>query len=136
MGPDASQQLGRAKRLDQVIVGTGIECGHLVDFGRAGGKNDDGNVRPGPQVADQVDAIAIRQAEVEHDQVRLPGADLDQTTSHRIGLENRQLLRFQGQFDEATNLGFILDNDHGGCGVRHLKSLLALQALADCPWAR
>ena len=82
MGPDAGQQFGSAKRLDQVIVGTSIECRHLVGFGRAGGKNDDGNVRPGPQVADQVDAVAIRQAEIEHHQVGLPGADLDQATGH------------------------------------------------------
>jgi hypothetical protein len=35
MGPDAGQQFGGTKRLDQVIIGAGIERRHLVGFGGA-----------------------------------------------------------------------------------------------------
>ena len=83
MRPHARQQLAGAERLDEVVVGAGVERLDLVLLAGAGRQHEDGHVRPGAQVADQVDAVAVRQAEVEHDQVRPARACLDQAALAR-----------------------------------------------------
>ena len=67
---DASQQLPRAERLGQVVVGTLLEGSDLVTFAAARGEHHDGSAGVGADRADDLQAIKVRQAKVEQNQVR------------------------------------------------------------------
>ena len=76
---NAGEQLGEPERLDQVVVGAGVQAGDDVELLVAGGEDEDREVGPrGSQPAAYVDAVDVGQSEVEHDQVdvgrRRPGA--------------------------------------------------------------
>lgn len=62
MGAYAGQEFCRSEGLCKVIVGAGVEGRDLFGFHGSRRQNDDRNLRPGAQLPDQVDAVAIRQA--------------------------------------------------------------------------
>ena len=59
--------------------------------------------------ADEVHAVAIRQAEVENDEVRFARAGLDQPLLHGLGLEHGPALRFERVAHEAADLPLVFD---------------------------
>ena len=69
--PDPGEQFVDAERLGDVVVGAGVERVHLVLAAGPAGQHDDRDVGPAAQAADDVDAVHVGQAEVEHDQVRV-----------------------------------------------------------------
>ena len=66
----ACDQLLRAERLRHVVVGAGLQPGHLVAFVDPRRQHDDGNVGMLAQRARDVEAMHVGQTEVEDDQVR------------------------------------------------------------------
>src|SRR5690349_574467 len=67
---DARQELGEPERLGDVVVATGIETEHDVDLAVTRGEDHDRHVRVGPaDPAAHLDAVEIRQTEVEQDQL-------------------------------------------------------------------
>ena len=64
-GPEPGQQLVHAERLGDVVVGAGVEGGHLVGLGVAHRQHDDRHLGPAPQARDHLDAVDAGQAEVE-----------------------------------------------------------------------
>ncbi len=70
VGADAGEQLGEPERLDQVVVGAGVEAGDDVELLVAGGEDEDGQVGVrGAQPPADVDAVDVGQAEVEDDEL-------------------------------------------------------------------
>ncbi len=68
--PRARFQLRQRERLGDVVVGAEIEAPHAVRFGVVGGKNQDApRVASAAQLAQHVESVDARKAEVEHDQV-------------------------------------------------------------------
>ena len=67
--PDAGQEFVDAERFGDVVVGAGVERVDLVAAVRPAGQHDDRDGCPGAQLADDLDAVDVGQAEVEHDQV-------------------------------------------------------------------
>jgi hypothetical protein len=65
----AGEQLVHAEGLGEVVVGAGVEGGHLV---LSCGQHDDWSLGPAAQSVDDVDAVDVGQAEVEDDQVGWP----------------------------------------------------------------
>ena len=68
-GPDAGDELARAERLGQVVVGTELEAEQLVELVVARREHDDRDRRVAAQLAGDVEAVEPGQAEVEHDEV-------------------------------------------------------------------
>ena len=68
-GAQPGQQLVHAERLGDVVVGAGVEGGHLVGLALADRQHDDRDVRPTAQAADDLDAVDAGEADVEHDDV-------------------------------------------------------------------
>ena len=76
--PDAGQQFVDGKGFCQVIVGTGVKGGDLVAVFAAGADDNDDRPGPGADGADDLDAVDIRQAQIQQDQVRpVRGAEGD-----------------------------------------------------------
>src|SRR6202035_693088 len=64
------QQLGRAEWLDDIVVRTVFERGEALGFGRACRQHDDRHRRPRTNGSDDIEAVAVGETEVDHDDVR------------------------------------------------------------------
>ena len=69
-GVDARDQLTDRERLGDVVVGAGIERGHLVLFGIAHRKNDHRNVRAGTDGTAGFQASHAGHVHIQNDQVK------------------------------------------------------------------
>ena len=76
-----------------------------------------GTRRPAAHVADQLDTVAVGQAEVEHQQVGLARAGRRQAVAQRAGLVHLPALGFQRAAHEAADLRLVLDHDGDGLGM-------------------
>ncbi len=86
-GTDPRQQLGVVERLDQVVVGAAVEAGHAVVDAAAGRDDQDrGRDALGAQPADGGQAVAVRQAEIDDQQVVVDGLDHAVELGHGRGL--------------------------------------------------
>jgi len=68
--PDPGQQLLQPERLDQVVVGPLVQGQHPVRFLTARGHHDDGRVAGLAEPAADLDAVDVRQSEIEQHHVR------------------------------------------------------------------
>ena len=67
VGTDARTQLGESERFGDVVVGAQFEPEHLVGLIGAGGQQDDRHLAiAGTQTAQQFEAVAARQHQIEH----------------------------------------------------------------------
>ena len=73
-GADAGQQLVRAERLGQVVVGAGVEPGDPVDLRGPGREHDDRDLALAADQAEQLEAVEAGHHHVEQDQV-VPAAE-------------------------------------------------------------
>ncbi|GAR87785.1 hypothetical protein NGUA21_01927 [Salmonella enterica] len=64
-------QLANAEWLAQVIISSGVKRGNLIAFFAAGGKDNHRYCAPLTQVTNKIDSVAIRQAEIENNQIGL-----------------------------------------------------------------
>ena len=65
-------------------------------------------------VVDEFDAVAVRQAEVEDDEVGLARPGVDQSLLQRVGLDDVPAFGLQRRANEASDLSFVLDEQRGG----------------------
>src|SRR5262249_17493593 len=70
-GADAGEELVDAEGLGGVGVGAGVERVDLVAAAGTPGQHDDRHRGPAAQSADDVNAVDVGQAQIEHDQVRV-----------------------------------------------------------------
>ena len=84
-GAHACEQLGGAERLGQVVVRAEIERLHLVVLVRAGGNHHHRQARPRAQLAQDVNAVHVRQTEIEDDQIRTVRGDHGLRLAARAG---------------------------------------------------
>src|SRR2546425_10815484 len=129
---DPREELVRAEGLAHVVVGADIEGGHLVALLTARRQHDDRDRGPLAQPADHVDAVDVRQPEVDDDDVRLARADLHQAVRAGRRLEQPIPLARQRGPKEAPDLGLVLDEDDDG--VRHRRAPRAGAFLAAGNW--
>ena len=106
------QQLADAERLRQVIVGAGVERRDLVVFLGTCRQHQNRDRRPAAQIADHVDAFAIGQAEIEHDQVWPPFAGAQQSGGPVGGLIDGAAFVLQRAANEATDRRLVLDDEN------------------------
>ena len=69
--PDPRDHLAGAEGLDHVVVGAQLEADDAVHLGAARGQHHDRHVGAPAQLAADVAAVAVGEAEVENDQVGL-----------------------------------------------------------------
>ncbi|MNZ11343.1 hypothetical protein D3C78_282060 [compost metagenome] len=136
-GAQAGLELVEVERLDQVIVGAGIQASDAVFGCIARGKDQNRQaVAPRPHPAQQLDATQPRQPEVEDHQVEcfvLQGMQPAQAIAQPV--EGIALLA-QPVADPLTQSGIILNQQQP-----HVQSCLSLMALSKAsisprrPWS-
>ena len=89
-GPDAGDELARAERLGQVVVGAELEPEQLVELVVASGEHHDRDRRVAAQLAGDVEAVEAGQAEVEDDEV---GAGAGGSSPSAVGPSRRSARR-------------------------------------------
>ena len=109
VGPHASQEFGDAKRLFDVVVGAGVERAHLVLLLGTGREDDDRQLRVLAHRADEIDAVAVGQAEIDDGKVE-PVARLMQALAQRLGLVHGPAIGPQRRADRAPDVGIVLDD--------------------------
>ena len=72
------QELIDGEGFGQIVVGTRVEGFDLVLVFASCADHDDRRGRPGADLADQVDTVHIRKPQVEKDDIRVMGSDLQQ----------------------------------------------------------
>src|SRR5205807_3387390 len=68
-GAESGEQLVHAEGFGDVVVGAGVECFGFVDGVGAGGQHDDGDGGPAAESCNDVGAVDVGEAQVEHDDV-------------------------------------------------------------------
>src|SRR5207249_11503291 len=69
---DAREELIDAERLRHVIVGAEVESVDFVVLAAARGEHDDRRAGELADTTDDIESVAVRQVQVEHDEIGLP----------------------------------------------------------------
>ncbi len=115
--PDTGEQLFGPERLAHVVICPGIQRADLVALLPAGREDNDGDRRPLPKPADDLQAIHVREAEVEDDHVGLTGGRIGQRIGSRGRLEQAVTLTGECRAQEPSNRQLVLDEKDGR--IRH-----------------
>jgi hypothetical protein len=118
-GAHARQELSDAERLGQVVVGAGIQGLDLVLLAHASGQHDHRNLRPAAQIAQEPHPIAVRQTQIEDDQIGLASAGIRQPLTHGLGLDDAPAFGLERRAHEAPDLPLVLDQNRDGQRFSH-----------------
>ena len=118
----ARMQFGHAEGLGQVVVRPRIEGLDLLLLLRSRRQHDDRPPRPAAQAADEIAAVAIRQPEVDEEQVDAAIAG-QRLAVARVGrLEHLVALGLQRGAQQPPDRLLVLDHQHvaarSRCGIR------------------
>ena len=112
--PHARDQLVRAERLGEVVVGAHLEADDALGFLGAGGQHDDRDRRGvlvGAQQPADLEAVDVRQHQVEHDEIRRLGARprrARRVPTKRASVAYPAFSRYRA--DEFRDVGIVLDH--------------------------
>ena len=112
------EQLLQVERLDEVVVGAGVEA---LDAGVdrvARGEHQDRHVAVGAQLLAHLDAVELRQPEVEDHGVGLEHAGLVERGLAVLGEPHVVALAAQGTTDDIPDIGVVFDYEHS-CPIAH-----------------
>ena len=105
---DAREQLFGAEGLRQIIVRARVQRGDLIALVAARGDDDDGKLRPLAHRLDYLHPVHVRQAEVEHDEIRTVRAYHGERLTAGARDDNVVSVGAENGADEAGNAFFIL----------------------------
>jgi hypothetical protein len=112
--PDAGQEFLDAERFGDVVIGAGVEGVDLLPAVQAAGQDDDRYRGPGAQLADDLDAVEVGQAEVEHDQVGVLAGGGVQGLHAVAGGDDLVLAGVQVDPQRPQDLRFVVDDEQPG----------------------
>jgi len=109
--PDPGQQLVEGERLDQVVVGAGVEPDHPVGDGVAGRQQDHRQpVVGGPQAADHLQPAQPRHHHIEDHQIGRRVADRRQGRRPVAGERDLEPLEHQPPTQRRADLLVVVDH--------------------------
>src|SRR5207248_648438 len=97
-----------------VVVGAGVQGVDLVPAVHAPGQDEDGYRGPGPQLADDLDAVDVGQTEVEDDEVGVVGGGGVQGFGAVGGGADLVLAGLEVDAQGPQDLGFVVDDEDAG----------------------
>src|SRR4051812_42039454 len=118
------QQLLEVERLDQVVVGAGVEPLDARVDRVARGEHQDRHVAVGAQAAGDLDAVDLGQPQVEHDGVGLEHRGLVERLAAVGGEADVVALAAQRPAYDVADVGVVLDDQHS-CPVSHRSHVRA-----------
>jgi hypothetical protein len=122
----AREQLLALEGLDEVVVGPGVEALDARLERVARGEHEDRHVIGRPQPPRDLDAVELRQPEVEDDEVGVEGRRLVQRGLAVAGDAHLVTLQAQGALEHLGDLLVVLDDEHARVATVH--SLLTVGA--------
>ena len=115
----ARQQFRHAERLGEVVVGAGVERVDLVALLSARREHDDRPGVPLPEPARHLDAVGVRESEIEQDEVRVPAGGLGQAVAGGGRLDQPVRFGRQRRAQETPHRQFVLDEQHDRTRIGH-----------------
>ena len=106
-------QLGGGERLGEVVVAAELEAEHAVDLAVARGEEDHRDLRRLAQTPAHLEPVDVGQADVEHDQAGMVGADRLEPRFARRRLEDAVAVAGEVEVDEVGDVGLVVDHDDG-----------------------
>ena len=118
----ARQQLVDPERLGHVVVGSGVERLHLLALVADGRDEQDGDVRPGADLARDVVARAVRQQQVEQHEV----GRLERDLRERVGARPHDVHVVAGGLERglerALDGALVVDDQHPCAASAHART--------------
>ena len=111
-GADAGQQLGGTEGLDQIVVGAVVQRLHLVSLVVPGGNHHNGQTGPLSHGAQHLQAVHIRQPQIQHDEVRTVGGDHGQRLFAGVDDDGVVAVGREDHRDEAADALLILHDQN------------------------
>jgi hypothetical protein len=112
-GADPRQQLGNAERLDDVIVGAGVQCRDLLALSLPHGKDQDGDAGPFANAPDDVLAVEIGQSKIENDEIGRVGGRVCDALAAGRGFADGEPMRLECDAQEPADLRLVVDDEDG-----------------------
>lgn len=110
-GTDAGQEFGAAEGLGDVVISTGVEGGDLVVLAVVDGEDHDGDGAPFADASEDGEAVEVREAEVEEDEVGPVLGGGEEPIAAVGGFEDTVGVTFEGDAQEAPDLRFVVDDE-------------------------
>src|SRR5580693_2072634 len=129
-GLDAQDQLARAERLGDVVIGAELQAGDPVLLARLGGQHQDGHGSGRAQLAGDGLAGHVGQAEIEYYQVRRGRRRQGDGLRAGTGGQHRQARPLEVGPDQLAQLAFVLYQQHRR---RHRRSPACLPLVSSTP---
>jgi hypothetical protein len=125
-GPDPGHQLLGLERLDDVVVGSGLEADHDVDSVALRGQHHDGDAGLVADLLAHVDAVLARQHHVQQYDVGLVVAERVECLVAAKAHAAVEALLTQHDRQHLRQRGVVIDDEHAplgrqgaGCGLAH-----------------
>src|SRR6185503_3342336 len=119
-----------------VVVGAGVERLHLVRLVAAGRQDDDRDPGPLAQPAGELDAVAVRQAEVEEDELRVVAGGGGGGLARAARLDQAEAVRAERGAQEAAHRRLVFDDEDQRADLGHGSSSGAMAVGAPLPSGR
>ena len=116
----ARQQFPAAERLGQVIVRPGIQGSHLLVLPVPGRQNQNGNLRPFPELRQHFQSGNVRKSQVQNNGIRPFQGRLAQPQLPGFTLPDMVARSGQGQLQQTAYLPFVINNQNIWRNVGHL----------------
>jgi hypothetical protein len=118
-GADAGEEFAAAEGFGEVVVGAGVEGGDFVFFAVADGEDEDGDLGPFAEAAEDFEAVEIGEAEVEDDGFGLKGGGFGEAEGAGFGFMDGEAAGLEGEAEEAADLHFVVNDEEARGGSSH-----------------
>ena len=112
---DPGQQLLHLEGLDNIVVRSHLQAGHLVDGLALGGEHDDGGLVGLPDLGADGPAVHHREHDIQKDQVGAEGAVQLQGLAAVAGHHGLIAFLLQVEVHQLGDVGLILYDEHFSC---------------------
>jgi len=120
-GPDAGQQLGVGKRLDQLVVGAAVEPPDPIRRCGASCQKQDGQLAIGSQLSADLQAVHPGHHDVEHHQVGPPVPGLVEGRRPAQGDVDLVTLRPEDALNRGRNQGIVVHDQDAAWPCAHVR---------------
>ncbi len=112
---DPGGQLAQAERLGDVVVGAELEPDDLVELGILGRQHHDRHARLGPDDAADLDPGQLGEHQVEQDEVRALGTELDQRLAAVGGRHDPESVGLERVDERLAQGRLVVDDEDRSC---------------------
>ena len=106
--PEPGQQFLHGKGLCKVVVRAGVQGVDLIAVLAPRADHDDGDIRPAADLSDDLLAVDVREAQIEEDDVGVPGGSLRHRALPGVRRDIAVVVGAQRRRDQIADRGIVL----------------------------